>query len=327
VKKNILGFRPVVVVSTFVPIGDAGNDDDTSGFGGVDYEYRISDHEVSIAEFSASGAGDGDEGYWNNGDRTAGPGAPAVAITLYEAMKYCNWLTTGDIESGYYSTTNSGTSYQPNALSHDAYAAIHGITFFVSTEDEWYKAAYWTGNGYSDYANGDDEADGVPTEGGATTGWNYNNVNSSPTLTRDAALGETEQNGTVNMMGNVWERMEDSLRDITRGGGYSNNESTLRPLYRNGAYSSASEYISVGFRPVVVIPEPTAPSLMMSGSDVRWQGESSQNYRLLTTTNLTATPWEPATPDWVRGGTNGMMIYTNTYSDDHRYFKVDAWIP
>jgi hypothetical protein len=36
-----------------------------------------------------------------------GTAAPATDVSLYEAMKYCNWLTTGDVNSGYYGA--SGT--------------------------------------------------------------------------------------------------------------------------------------------------------------------------------------------------------------------------
>jgi len=200
--------------ASYVTIGDAGNVADGSGYGGVSYLYNISDREVTIAEFQASGAGNGNENYWNDGTRTVGPDAPASYVSLYEAMKYCNYLTSGTVGSGYYSSSDGGATYQANAMSHDAYAAANGTTYFVPTEDEWYKAAYYTGSGYSLYANGTGT---VPIEGGGATGWNYNNVNSAPSYTRDVALGTTEQNGTVNMMGNVWEWMEDDA-GVVRGG-------------------------------------------------------------------------------------------------------------
>ncbi len=78
----------VAQAASFVTIGDAGNADDTSGYGGVSYEYKISATEVTIAEMAASGAGSGDENYWNDGTRTVGTNAPASRVSLYEAMKY-----------------------------------------------------------------------------------------------------------------------------------------------------------------------------------------------------------------------------------------------
>ena len=110
------------------------------------------------------------------------------------------------------------------------------------------------------------------------------------------------------------------------GGDYNDNAEFLRssPFFSHNPVGGTGD---IGFRPVVVIPEPTAPSLMMSGGDVSWPSRSGQNYSVLTTTNLTTTPWTSADPAWIRGGTGDTLIYTNTASGDSRYFKVDAWIP
>jgi len=39
--------------------------------------------------------GDGNKNYWNDGGRTVGLTAPASFVTLHEAMKCCNWRTSG----------------------------------------------------------------------------------------------------------------------------------------------------------------------------------------------------------------------------------------
>ncbi len=257
-----------VVNAAFVTIGNAGNADDTTGYGGVSYEYKISSTEVSIAEFQAyrtATSTTGNEDYWNDGTRTVGTGAPASYVSLYEAMKYCNYLTTGNINSGYYSTSDGGATYQANASAHDTYAAANGITYFVPTEDEWYKAAYYTGSGYSDYANGDDV--GTDPTHGTSSGWNYYNgtyVVGSPNYVWASGYGGQEQNGTTDMMGNVWEWMEDPA-GVLRGGSCNASESLLRSSYRDGTGPS-NEGIYVGFRPVEVVPEPaTAGMLAISG--------------------------------------------------------------
>ncbi len=250
-----------VANAAYVTIGNAGNSNDGSGsrnYGGVSYEYKISSTEVSIAEFNASGAGDGDEGYWNEGTRTVGTGAPAVNVSLYEAMKYCNYLTSGNVNDGAYNF--SGGTYQ----STDRASAIttYGTIYAVPTEDEWYKAAYnVSGNSYSLYADGSGTA---PTRGNGETGWSYGGYS----VTRDTAHGTSEQNSTVNMMGNVFEWMEDPT-GVARGGGYSSfAASMMGSSYRVDSRDASNEDYRVGFRPVEldVVPEPaTAGLLMISG--------------------------------------------------------------
>lgn len=45
-----------------------------------------------------------------------------------------------------------------NGLTMDALVASHGIVYVLPTEDEWYKAAYFSGSGYSLYP----DASGAP---------------------------------------------------------------------------------------------------------------------------------------------------------------------
>jgi len=232
--------------AAYVEIGHAGNAADTSGYGAVGYTYKISDHEVTITEFrQAIGAGSGNEGYWNEGSRTVGSGAPAVNITLHEAMKYCNWLTSGNVNEGAY--VFSGGTYR----STDRASALstYGKIYVLPTEDEWYKAAYFKadGRGYSLYANG---TNAIPPAGGGSTGWNCDNVNTFPDYTRDAAQGTTEQNGTVNMMGNVLEWVENS-EGVFRGGCFFDRAKEMRSVIRD-RNNSSPEHTHIGLRPVEI---------------------------------------------------------------------------
>jgi len=249
-----------VANAAYVTIGNAGNANDSTGYGGVDYSYKISATEVTIAEMAAAtGAGGGNEGYWNDGTRTVGTAAPASYVSLYEAMKYCNYLN-GDVNSGYYSSIDGGVTYQANAMSHDAYAAANGLTYFVPTEDEWYKAAYYDASGaggYSLYANGTSTAPVAGTD-----------ANYSGSTAWVVGTGTEEQNGTDDMMGNVWEWMENSA-GVIRGGGYTHLETHLSSSSRYDHPPSA-EYNHVGFRPVEVIPEPATVLLFGIGGIGAW---------------------------------------------------------
>ena len=254
--------------AAFVTIGHAGNAADKANgnvYGDVAYTYRIAATEVTIAEFMASGAGNGNENYWNEADlgTSVGPSAPVSCVSLYEAMQYCNWLTSGNINNGAYQViTDEWGDYVGVGIDRALAITTYGTVYALPTDDEWYKAAYFKSDasGYSVFANGTDTS---PTWGTAS-GWNYQNdvnysyVNGSPNYTWTVGYGGVEQNGTYNMMGNVWEWMEDSS-GVARGGSFFNS-SSMRSSGR-GTDDPATEDIGIGFR-VVAIPEPTTGSLM-----------------------------------------------------------------
>ena len=234
--------------AAYVTIGNAGNAADTTGYGAVGYTYKISDKEVTIAEMAAAiGAGDGDENYWSS----VGTAAPAANVSLYEAMKYCNYITSGNVNNGAY-VFSSGV-YQ----STDRASAIttYGTVYALPTEDEWYKAAYFKSDasGYSLYANGTDTAPGVETDS------NYGGTGGTYPGTWVVGTGTMEQNGTYDMMGNVFEWMEDS-GGVKRGGSCYPSQYYLRSSNRY-SYPPAHEYFDLGFR-VVAIPEPATAGLL-----------------------------------------------------------------
>jgi len=261
-----------MVQADYVMIGDVGNagDPNNDGHGAVGYEYKISDHEVTIAEFQqATGAGDGDEGYWNDGSRTVGSRAPASNVSLLEAMKYCNWLTSGNVGQGAYSVNESGEG--SFSVNRTAALAVYGTIYVLPTYNEWHKAAYYTGNTldpWSLYANGTDTS---PIHG-STSGWNYYNgsyVNGSPNYTWESGYGAKEQNGTYDMMGNVSEWTENAS-DLHRGGHYLSSLSEIDAEYPgNDSAGAMYEHRMIGFR-VVAVPEPSTVLLFGIGGMGAW---------------------------------------------------------
>lgn len=271
----------------FVNVGYAGNTGETQTYpvggtktlGAVDYGYRIGKLEVTIDQFSrARGAdtriSDGNEGYWNSGGQSVGTGGPASYVTSYEAMKFANWLTTGNAHSGAYQFNGSGAL---TAIDRDAAVSAYGTVYVLPSENEWYKAAYYrpaNDGSYSLYANGSDNVANLTH--GTSSGWNYANssydtVYPPPNYTWQTGFGGEEQNGTFDMMGNVMEWIEDAtdgssanLTDdrIVRGGAYYWFEYDLSSIGRTAGSGLASGINEeVGFR-VAAIPEPSSIMLM-----------------------------------------------------------------
>jgi formylglycine-generating enzyme required for sulfatase activity len=257
-----------IVHADFVAIGNAGNTADTTGYGAVGYSYQIAKYETTIAQWAAfyNDASSGKVGlfnstysYWNDGSRTLGTNAPAIRISFHQAAQYCNWLTTGSATNGAYTVNESGTITAIDRTFRNA----QDVLYVIPTENEWYKAAYFKtdASGYSLYANGTDTA---PNQG-VTTGWNFNNAVGTPWVVGSGAI---EQNGTYDIMGNVWEWMEWSLsgNGIRRGGRESSDETVLKSSLRTGTLPS-NEPSDLGFR-VVAIPEPASAMMLIFGAGV-----------------------------------------------------------
>ncbi len=169
----------------YVPVGDAGNANDThgDGYGGVADPYSIGTYEGTNAqyiEFLNGVATLGDpNGLYNTemaeqyggigraGSGTAGSpwvystkGAdanwlnrPVNYVSWYDALRFSNWLHNGQLADP--STTEDG------AYDMSLGAGVvrkPGARVFLPSEDEWYKAAYYDGDNsvYYDYPTGTD---------------------------------------------------------------------------------------------------------------------------------------------------------------------------
>ncbi len=301
--------RALAVTIPTVPVGNPGNAGELSGagaggngpdaiVGGVGYHYRIGTTEVTNAQYvdflnavaatDTYGLYNGSMGSDTRGGITqtglsgsysyavkADAGAytyaakPVNYVSWYDTLRFANWLDNGQT-SGLQnaSTTEDGAYTFSGATSVGARNA--GAIWFLTSEDEWYKAAYYDGSTYYDYPTGTDTTpdNNLPTsdsgnsanfwDGGFTTGsFSY------PLTDAGAYTLSASAYGTFDQGGNLWEWNEaltsGSGRGL-RGGSFVNLSSSLLASFRN--YGGPSlEDTSFGFRvaniPGGFVPEPS----------------------------------------------------------------------
>jgi formylglycine-generating enzyme required for sulfatase activity len=276
------------VTIDWVTVGNAGNaadtadgDSSTTGvqrYGAVAYAYQIGKYEVTNAQYgaflNAKGASNsgaiynssmtstgitqtGSSGNFSYSVTSGFENKPVVYVSWFDAARFANWMMNGqgsnDMETGAY-TLNGATS--------GIITANIGAQVYIPTENEWYKAAYYSAanTSYSLYPNGQNTI--------TTADANYNNSVGSTTNVGTYS-GDPSSYGTFDQGGNVWEwndEVIDSSSRWLRGGSFNNNESNLRASYRVN-YDPTFENNRVGFR-VASVPEPTSLLLTMLAGGV-----------------------------------------------------------
>ena len=253
-----------------VPIGNPGNPPDplTGNLHGlVSYSYNIGATEVTNAQYAAflnaKAASDpfflyntSMAGSFGGITRSGSPGSytyatisgrannPVNFVSFWDATRFANWLHngqgSGDTETGAYTLTSGGIS--ANTITRNA-----GWQWAVTSEDEWYKAAYHqpasAGGDSDNYWLYPTQSNAVPTTAQA----NFNNVIGNTT-----AVGSYAANyyGTFDTGGNVWEWNEAIIIGATRGlrgGSFNGSGINLRADYRYSV-NPADGGGSIGFR-------------------------------------------------------------------------------
>lgn len=234
------------VTIDMVTVRDAGNAADTTGYGAVNYDYKIGTSEVTIGQYTAflntvaasdpyslydpgmgsdlNAAGitrSGSSGSYSYSaigpfgtvqiPQATAANRPVTFVNWFDAARFANWMHngqgSGDTETGAYTLVGGQTSGA-------APAKNPGAQFYIPTENEWYKAAYYS-----------------PVKGGVGSPGYYTYATQS-----DAPPGNVVGSGTnqANYVVNT-----SQLFSVTQSSDYDDNQNLLTDV---GAFSSSMAF-------------------------------------------------------------------------------------
>ncbi len=303
-----------------VTVGNAGNASDTrvgantSGFGAVAYDYKIGKYDVTIGQYTAflnAVAATDTHSLYNSqmlSDRNimgvvrhgvsgsysysvvGSANCPITYVSWYDSARFSNWMANGQPTGAQTSTTTENGAYNVNgAITGNRVAknvtnpnTSAAPTFSMPTENEWYKAAYYSptlnsgSGGYYAYATQSDTAPGNHV-GSLANQANYNNGVFSVTqenylspstgyLTDVGAFsGSGSFYGTFDQSGNVyqWNDLNSAApsRGLRGGDWYAGGVSSST----SDSFYPSDELRLIGFRlasPVGYVPAPGAAALI-----------------------------------------------------------------
>lgn len=233
-------------------------------------DYRMSMFEITNGQwnkFKASYgtvAGNPTNAYELSPNYT-GLDIPTDKVSWYETLQFVNYLNTSTgHQPAYKFTGRQGSrnySFAAWESGDEGYSPSNPFRnstafYFLPTDDEWVKAAYFNGKSLQTYAT----ADGSTPLAGVDT-----NYDDSLQQLWDVGSGSEELNGTFDMMGNALEWLESPYYcgnyqpgtfPVIRGGTFYNGDYVLKPSFRN-CTPPFNESSAIGFRVAAVVPEPT----------------------------------------------------------------------
>ena len=168
------------VTIDMVTVGNPGNANDTTSYGGVSYSYQIGKYDVTIGQYTnflnavaatdtyslynASMATDlnvagiartGVSGSYTysvitNGGNSAN--RPITYVNWFDSARFANWMANGQPTGAQSSTTTENGAYNVNGATSGDVPARNvtnpntgaAPTFFIPNQNEWYKAAFYS---------------------------------------------------------------------------------------------------------------------------------------------------------------------------------------
>jgi sulfatase modifying factor 1 len=232
-------------------------------------------NNLNIAGISRSGSGTGGDPFSysviGSGNR------PITYVSWFDAARFANWVNNGATNGA---STETGAYTLNGATSGVNFTKNVGATWWIPSEDEWYKAAYYKGGGtnagYWDYPTQSDSAPGNNI-GGAANQANYfagdfavtQSASYSPSqnyLTEAGVFSNSASAyGTFDQGGSVYEWNDTVIDGSTRGargGSWSSGVDGLQAsTLRNFDSGPDYEWFDLGFR-VATVPEPSTYALL-----------------------------------------------------------------
>ena len=318
-----LGSLAQATIIDTVPVGNPGNVGELSGegaggwgpdrvCGSVGYIYNIGKYEVTAgqyADFLNKVAATDTYGLYDTGMSNANYGSgitqsgasggytysvatdfinrPVNYVSYWDSCRFANWLHNGQPTGLQSALTTEDGAYTISGYNGPDGRTIQrkaGWTWAVTSEDEWYKAAYYKGGstsaGYWDYPTRSDTAPGQDMADASGNNANYYTApyaypidNGKYTTVAGEFQNSHSPYGTFDQGGNVWEWNEAIVyQDASyayrglRGGSFYDNYNYLqaspRYIYGTPTYEG---YFNVGFRVSEAVPEPSSLIILGSG--------------------------------------------------------------
>jgi len=279
------------VVFAWVTVGVPGNacDNQSQGcFGSVADVYRISEAEVTNAQYAEflnavaktdanalynAGMGSGLGGITQSGSSGSytysaiggREDMPVSYVSFWDAARFANWLHNGQPTGAQDNSTTEDGAYTltPTDVTNNTVTRNGGADAYVTSEDEWYKGAYYDANGtvYFDYPAGSDSTTSCAAAGAAANTANCGGVVGDLTA-KGSYTGAASPAGTFDQGGNVAEWNDTAVTGTTRGlrGGDLNLSSGNLAASFRISLPPTLENPGVGFRVTSPVSSPSIVS-------------------------------------------------------------------
>lgn len=287
---NNIGFRVAIPAQSlnlsWVTVGNPGNlADPATGYGAVKTTFRIGEYPITVQQyvlFLNSVASGGDPyslcNYWMPSDsyngsiictlynglyyysaRAGRKNFPVNYISWFNAARFCNWVQNGCPTGSEGTNTTETGAYTLRGVNDGSMvvAANTNAQYYIPSEDQWYKAAYYNGDGSCYvYPTQENTAPGnCIGDSGSQANYNFatdgTDYGSSPLTPVGMFSNTMSYYGAYDMGGNIWEWNDTTfsffgmVKIEGRGGSFRSPSSDLQKESKRFFFAGQ---IDTGFR-------------------------------------------------------------------------------